>query len=103
MTPSRVEVVPSDVRFVALGGSVEFGEHSRDAVVREFEEELGVTFAAPDLAGTFERVFTFVEPEFGTEHLARWVPVERLRDDGTTFYAPEVLDALDAGERSPQD
>jgi len=106
-----------------LGGGVEFGEHSRDAVVREFDEELGVEFVDPTPVGTFERVFTvdgerahevwrvyegviaeswpydresftFVEPELGTEHLARWMPVERLRDDDTTFYAPEVLDAL---------
>jgi len=106
-----------------LGGGVEFGEHSREAVVREFDEELGVEFADPSRVGTFERVFThggetghevwrvyegaiveewpyerdsftFVEPEFDTEHLARWMPIERLRDEDTTFYAPGVLDAL---------
>jgi ADP-ribose pyrophosphatase YjhB (NUDIX family) len=106
-----------------LGGGVKFGEHSRDAVVREFDEELGVELAEPTLAGTFERVFsydgetghevwrvyeanireawpynresfTFIEPEFGTEHLARWMPIKRLRDEDTTFYVPEVLDAL---------
>lgn len=38
--------------------------------------------------------FTFVEPEFDTECLARWMPIKRLRDENTTFYAPEVLDAL---------
>jgi len=106
-----------------LGGGVEFGEHSREAVVREFDEELGVEFADPTPVGMFERVFThggeqghevwrvyeghivedwpydrdsftFVEPEFGTEHLARWMPVDRLRDEETTFYVPEVLHAL---------
>ncbi len=99
-------------------------EHSRDAVTREFTEELGVEFAEPTLVGTFERVFTydgktahelwrvyeghivqdwpydresftFVEPELDTKLLACWMPVERLRDDETTFYAPAVLDALD--------
>lgn len=107
-----------------LGGGVEFGEHSREAVVREFDEELGVTFTDSTPVGMFERVFThagetghevwrvydghivedwpydrdsftFVEPEFETEHLARWMPIDRLRDEETTFYAPEVLDALD--------
>lgn len=106
-----------------LGGGVEFGEHSRDAVVREFNEELGVRFADPTYIGTFERMFsydgerghevwrvyegyisegwpydresfTFVEPEFDTEHFACWNSVEYLRDDETTFYTPEVLDAL---------
>jgi len=107
-----------------LGGGVEFGEHSRDAVVREFAEELGVAFVDPTAVGTFERVFTFggeeahevwrvyegdireawpyeqesfsfVEPEFDTEHRARWLAVDRLRADEVTFYAPAVLDALD--------
>ena len=107
-----------------LGGGVEFGEHSREAVVREFAEELGVEFVVSGAYGTFERVFdwdgdthheiwrvyegdiveawpdetdsfTFVEPELGTEHVARWVPIERLRGDDTTFYAPVVLEALE--------
>lgn len=106
-----------------LGGGVEFGEHSRDAVTREFAEELGVEFAEPTPVGTFEQVFTydgetaheiwrvyeghivedwpydrdsftFVEPELDIELLACWMPIERLRDDDTTFYAPAVLDAL---------
>lgn len=106
-----------------LGGGVEFGEHSQDAVIREFDEELGVEFADPTHIGTFEQVFsyggktghevwrvyeghivedwpydrtsfTFVEPELETELLACWIHVERLRDDDTTFYVPEVLDAL---------
>ena len=38
--------------------------------------------------------FAFAEPEGGTEHVARWVPIERLRRPEVTFYAPEVLDAL---------
>lgn len=106
-----------------LGGGVEFGEHSREAVVREFEEELGVELADPELVGTFERVFefaggtghevwrvfegrivedwpyerdafTFIEPELDLEIQARWLPVERLRADDTTFYSPAVLEAL---------
>ena len=106
-----------------LGGGVEFDEHSREAVVREFDEELGAELLDPTAVGTFERVFehsgetahevwrvyegkiaenwlydresfSFVEPEHGTEHVARWVPVERLRRAEVTFYAPEVLDAL---------
>lgn len=106
-----------------LGGGVEFGEHSREAVVREFDEELGVEFADPTEVGTFERVFTFdgeqehevwrvyeghiveewpyeedsfsfLEPDLGIDLQARWMPVERLREDDVTFYSPPVLDAL---------
>jgi ADP-ribose pyrophosphatase YjhB (NUDIX family) len=106
-----------------LGGGVEFGEHSREALVREFDEELGVELADPELVGTFEQVFdfdgetghevwrvyegrivedwpyerdafTFIEPELDLEIQARWVPVERLRADDTIFYTQPVLDAL---------
>lgn len=108
-----------------LGGGVEFGEHSRDAVVREFAEELDVEFAIAAHVGTFEQVFAydgethhevwrvyegrivdewpyeaesfrFPEPDLGTEHLARWLPIETLRDDRTTFHVPAVLDALES-------
>lgn len=106
-----------------LGGGVEFGEHSSDAVVREFDEELGVDFVDPTHVGTFEEVFTvdgeqqhelwrvyegrivedwpyeresftFVEPDLNEELTARWLSVEQLREEGTIFYSPVVLDAL---------
>lgn len=106
-----------------LGGGVEFGEHSQDTVVREFEEELGVEFANPTHIGTFEQVFTFndetgheiwrvyeghiiedwpynrdsftfVEPDLGVEHRARWMPIDRLQEDHTTFYTQDVLTAM---------
>jgi ADP-ribose pyrophosphatase YjhB (NUDIX family) len=108
-----------------LGGGVEFDEHSREAVVREFDEELGVELLDPTAVGTFERVFerdgepahevwrvyegriaedwpyadesfAFVEPERGTEHVARWLSIERLRHPDVAFYVPEILDALTA-------
>lgn len=111
-----------------LGGGVEFGEHSREALQREFDEELGVTLAEPELVGTFERVFTFdgepghevwrvyaariiedwpyeqdaftfYEPELDLEILARWMPVERLRAEETTFHSEAVLDALETDRR----
>ncbi|MFB6361377.1 MAG: NUDIX domain-containing protein [Halobacteriales archaeon] len=107
-----------------LGGGVEPGEHSREAVVREFDEELGVALVDPELVGTFERVFefdgatehevwrvyegdlrsewpyerdafTFREPELDLELLATWMPVDRLREDDVTFYSEAVLDALE--------
>lgn len=42
-----------------LGGHVEFGEYSRDAVVREIEEELGVGLTDPALLGMVENVFDY--------------------------------------------
>lgn len=106
-----------------LGGGVEFGEHSSDAVVREFHEELGVSFVDPEPVGTFEDVFThdgatkhelwrvyegdieedwpyehdrfrFQEPERERPQVAHWLSPEMLRQEETTFYTPEILDAL---------
>lgn len=42
-----------------LGGGVEFGEHSVDALRREFREELDVTLDEVRLLGVLEDVFTF--------------------------------------------
>jgi ADP-ribose pyrophosphatase YjhB (NUDIX family) len=42
-----------------VGGSVELGERSVDAVVREISEELGTTFLEPRLLGVLENVFVF--------------------------------------------
>jgi ADP-ribose pyrophosphatase YjhB (NUDIX family) len=108
-----------------LGGTVEFGEHSSEAVVREFREEVGEEFVVAGLVGTFERVFEF-QGETGHEvwrvyegHLdadwpygretftyeedvpdgemtARWLSVADLRSPETTFHAEPVLDALEA-------
>ncbi len=107
-----------------LGGTVEFGEHSREAVVREFREELGEPFVVAGLVGTFEDVFeyegdtghqvwrvyeghldadwpyeretfTYEEDEPHGEMTALWVSVADLRAPGRTFHSEAVLDALE--------
>lgn len=42
-----------------LGGGIEFGEHSRDAVLREIREELGAEVEGLELVGVLENVFTY--------------------------------------------
>ncbi|EMA43439.1 NUDIX hydrolase [Halococcus saccharolyticus] len=105
-----------------IGGGVEFGEHSRESVVREFGEELDVELTNVGLVGTYENVFTFDgeqgheiwrvyegdiaeewpyerdsfegrEPELDETYEATWMAPERLRND-VTFYDPAVLDDL---------
>ncbi len=49
-----------------LGGSVELGERSRTAIVREIAEELKATLVEPELLGVVENVFTF-DGEVGHE------------------------------------
>jgi ADP-ribose pyrophosphatase YjhB (NUDIX family) len=49
-----------------LGGGVELGERSADAVVREIEEELHATLLEPRLLGVLENVFSY-DGELGHE------------------------------------
>ena len=42
-----------------LGGSVEFQELAKDAVVREFKEELGVVVVEPVMLGFLENIFIY--------------------------------------------
>jgi 8-oxo-dGTP pyrophosphatase MutT (NUDIX family) len=41
-----------------LGGGVEFGEHAREAMIREFAEELGVELVNTDYLCTLENTLT---------------------------------------------
>ena len=52
---------PSDGRTFhrLLGGGVELGERSEEAVVREIAEELRATLLEPRLLGVLENVFTY--------------------------------------------
>jgi ADP-ribose pyrophosphatase YjhB (NUDIX family) len=110
---------PRTNRYRFVGGGAEFGEHSRDAVVRE---ELDVTLTDVTHLGTYERTFTFdgepdheiwrayegdiadewpyerewfegYEPEFDETFEVTWMAPDRLRND-MTFYDPVVLDGL---------
>ncbi|MEB3232666.1 MAG: NUDIX hydrolase [Leptolyngbyaceae bacterium] len=49
-----------------LGGGVDFGETSHDAVIREIREELGAAICNVSLVGILESVFTF-QAELGHE------------------------------------
>lgn len=42
-----------------IGGGIEFGEHSHEAVVREFREETGYAVEPVSLLGVSENVFEF--------------------------------------------
>ncbi|WP_373975736.1 NUDIX domain-containing protein [Chitinibacter sp. SCUT-21] len=42
-----------------IGGGIEFGELSADAVIREVAEEIGVQIESPRLLKVFENLFTF--------------------------------------------
>lgn len=45
--------------FRPIGGGIEFGERSHDAIVREVQEELGRSISDIRLIGTLENIFTY--------------------------------------------
>jgi 8-oxo-dGTP pyrophosphatase MutT (NUDIX family) len=42
-----------------LGGAIEFGEHSRESIVREIREEMGVQIRDLSYVGMIENIFTY--------------------------------------------
>lgn len=45
--------------FVPIGGGIEFGETSAEAIVREVQEELGLSMSDVRLLGTLESLFVY--------------------------------------------
>jgi 8-oxo-dGTP pyrophosphatase MutT (NUDIX family) len=104
-----------------LGGAIEFGEHSADALRREIREELGAEIAKPRLLGVLENIFSiegidrhelvfvydaeFADPEWNARTEipvneaacvtpASWVPIASLGDDGVPVYPRELPQLL---------
>jgi ADP-ribose pyrophosphatase YjhB (NUDIX family) len=106
-----------------LGGGIEFGEGSKDALVREFGEELGAEIKVGDRLEVFENVFTWqdrpgheiafiYEAEFVDESLyrreemkiiddpatARWVDLAEFREGRKILYPTGLLELLSADQ-----
>jgi len=104
-----------------LGGAVEFGERSEDALRREIREELGADIADPRLLGVLENIFRiegrqwhevvfvydarFADPEWNARTEipvneaaciapATWVPLASLGDEGLPVYPRDLLTLL---------
>lgn len=54
------DAVKQQTLFRPLGGGIEFGEHSADAIVREIREELDLPIHNVRLLGTLESLFTYL-------------------------------------------
>lgn len=106
----------------ALGGGVDFGENSQDALRREFREELGAEIADIEYLGGLESIFVyndrqgheiiqlyrcrFVDRQFyetesvtfqegDREKLAIWVPISRFRSGELKLVPEDFLSYLD--------
>jgi 8-oxo-dGTP pyrophosphatase MutT (NUDIX family) len=114
--------VKQDYYYRPLGGGIEFGETSRDAIIREIREELGAEIEDVIWLGVLENLFTlegepgheivlvydatFVdrsiygrdslighEHEIGSSFVAEWKSFDELRRDSARLV-PEGLAAL---------
>ena len=77
-----------------LGGGIEYGETSRDAVVREIREELGTEMENLSLLGVLENIFTY-EGEQGHE----LVFVFDAEFADKSLYERDEIDAFEADVR----
>jgi len=77
--------------FRPIGGGIEFGERSIDAIAREVQEELGLSISDVRLIGTLESIFIYAgEP--GHEI----VQIYDARFDDVTVYEKPWLDGCES-------
>ena len=77
-----------------VGGCIEFGESSKDALKREFQEELSLDLSNIKLLATFESIF-----EFNNIIMHEIVYLFDSHFYDTSFYSKEIIDGLE-GERA---
>ncbi|WIY06966.1 NUDIX hydrolase [Amycolatopsis mongoliensis] len=111
--------VKGETYYRPLGGGVEFGERSDDALVREFREELDAEIVVKERLGVLENVFAwrgnpgheiafiyeaeFVDPELYARDAmkilddpatAGWVDLRDFRDGGKILYPHGLTELL---------
>ena len=103
--------VKGDHFYRPLGGGVDFGEQSADAVVREFQEELGEALIGVEYLDTLENIFTYkgqpgheivllYQGGFSNQALYQKEEVWAKEDSGKAFKACWVdIDDLLSGQK----
>ncbi len=117
------DAAKQDFFYRALGGGVEFGEHSQEALKREFQEEIQAELTNIRYLGCLENIFTyngqqghelvqvyacdFVDQKFyqleklvfseaeGRQHDAMWVEISRCKSGEFRLVPEQFLDYLD--------
>lgn len=105
-----------------IGGGIEYGEYSKDALIREIREEVNTELTQPRYLGTLENIFffegeqghevvfvydaLFIDPSFytqeridaseddGTPFTAVWKPLAFFQDGSVPLYPDGLLELL---------
>ncbi len=116
------DFVKNETFYRPIGGGIEFGEYSRDALVREVREEIGQDVVNLRYLGTVENVFVcnakrgheivmvyeggFADAAMyareslegvednGERFKALWMPMQHFRDGLSPLYPDGLLDLL---------
>ncbi|MBJ9975145.1 NUDIX hydrolase [Pseudomonas sp. S75] len=106
-----VDPVKGSTLYRPLGGGIEFGERSADAIVREIREELDQPITDLRLIGTLESIFTYLgkpghevvqvyDARFEDATLYRLPWLEGVESDGAVFRA-KWCDSTSFSDASP--
>ncbi len=85
--------IEGETYYRPLGGSIEFGERSQDALLREFREELGVDLVGVRYLTALENIFTY-NGQLGHEFVLLY---EASLGD-LSFYEREILEVHEEGK-----
>ncbi len=112
--------IKDETFYRSIGGGIEFLENSRDALKREFKEELNIEISVGDFLGISENIFTFngkkahelilfydvnIKDEDYKEryHIiddncetdAVWIDIEKFKNKELKIYPEQVYNYLD--------
>ena len=124
------DFVKGETFYRPLGGGIEFGEYSRDAIAREVREEMGQEIANLRYLGAVENVFVcnakpgheivmVYEGDFadaamyarqsleavednGERLKVLWMPLQHFRDGLSPLYPDGLLELLKEGENTDE-
>lgn len=124
------DFVKGETFYRPLGGGIEFGEYSRDAIAREVREEMGQEIANLRYLGAVENVFVcnakpgheivmVYEGDFadaamyarqsleavednGERLKVLWMPLQHFRDGLSPLYPDGLLELLKEGENADE-